>query len=342
MIEASPYDLVFSSVAEMARPLVSVITPVFNPGPGLAVASRSLCAQTVREFEWIVIDDGSTSPSVDTIRHCVEQTPLQVRVLRHRRNERQAIARNTGLSVARGPYIKFLDADDALDPLHLERLYAAAKTAGDRRIKFAPTRHVFLSSGATLENKGYHDLPLEKDAQVAKLLISPFLSHCGALFPKEALQQLGGYDASLVTDEDGDLLLRLLLNGWLFEAVPYVFYLYRHHSEAGRVSRDDTPEKIFARHKVVQKVIGFFDTRDEPIPDEIRSALCRRIDAVAVRHWRQNKSIAKGLIREARMLDPNYQLSGSLFERTVRKFAGITVSVKIMHALRLVRGTCFD
>lgn len=339
MISTVPFDVVHRSPKPRNQLRVSVITPAFNPGPDMSVTVRSINAQTNGEFEWIIVDDCSADDQASEIKRASDEAKVPVTVLRHRQNSRQAQARNTGITHAAAPLIKFLDADDALDPPHIDVLLAALTHVGPNTILFAPTRHLFVGPDKVVVNDSYRNLCASRDAQLARMLTAPFLHHCGALFPRDLLEKLGGYDSQLVTDEDGDLLLRVLLDGWVFKAVPGVNYIYRHHSAIGRVSCDDTLEKISARRRVAYRALEHFTARDVPVPNEIKLAVCQRLDALAVRNWRARREIALDLLDAARKLEPNYKMSGSKFEQMLRRMFGISAAHRAVSAIRAVRGS---
>ncbi|MDJ0922058.1 MAG: glycosyltransferase family 2 protein [Henriciella sp.] len=341
-LEAAPFDTILAPTASTASSAVSVITPVYNLSRGFQDTVASLEAQTLQDFEWIIVDDRSDPEHAAALQTACETTALPITLLRHRENHRQGQARNTGFSVARAGFIKFLDADDAIDPEHLEHLLNAAHAdPADKRIPFAPTKHVFVERGISTENHSYRTVEPTRDAQLSRLLTAPFLHHCGALFARAAIEDAAGYDPTLATDEDGDLLLRLLQAGWIYEPVPDVFYLYRHHSDLRRVSSDDTAEKIAARRQVGTNVMDAFQLRRKALPAEVRAALCRRFDALAVRNWNSQRAEAQKLLATAREIDPNYVWSGSRLERTVRQIAGIGTAQAVISRLRSIRGVRF-
>src|SRR2546423_455961 len=94
-------------------PAVSVLVPTYQRRAAVALAVRSILAQTYRDFEVIVVDDGSTDGTED------EVAPLGVRYL-WQENRGVSAARNAGLWVARGRIIAFLDSDNMWYPDHLE------------------------------------------------------------------------------------------------------------------------------------------------------------------------------------------------------------------------------
>lgn len=100
---------------------VSVIIPVYNTAPYLREALDSICKQTLKELEIIVIDDGSTDESPQIINEYVQNDS---RILFYQQpNQGQGVARNLGLSHASGEYIYFMDSDDILQNNALDICY---------------------------------------------------------------------------------------------------------------------------------------------------------------------------------------------------------------------------
>ena len=107
---------------------VSVIVPAYNVEDYLPRCLDSLLAQTFRDFELILVDDGS-SDATGAICDRYGETDARVRVL-HQANAGVSAARNRALEIASGTFITFVDADDTTDPTYLERLYTGMQDTG--------------------------------------------------------------------------------------------------------------------------------------------------------------------------------------------------------------------
>ena len=105
-------------------PLISIIVAVYNTAEYLPQCVDSICAQTYRNIEIILVDDGSTDKSGDICDSYAEKDE-RIRVI-HKPNGGQGEARNLGLDVCCGEYIGFVDSDDYIVPHMLERLYRAS------------------------------------------------------------------------------------------------------------------------------------------------------------------------------------------------------------------------
>lgn len=108
----------------MKNPLISVIMPVYNPGRYFRAAVDSVLAQTLTDFELLLIDDGSTDGSGAV---CDEYAAKDARIrVRHGRNGGICASRNVGLSLASGEWLAFCDHDDVVEAQWLAQMHDAA------------------------------------------------------------------------------------------------------------------------------------------------------------------------------------------------------------------------
>ena len=104
---------------------VSVIVPVFNTEKYLEKCLNSLINQTLQDIEIICVNDGSTDKSADIIKKFANKD-TRFKLI-NQENKKQGAARNTGMKIAKGEYIGFVDSDDWVDLEYYEKLYNAAK-----------------------------------------------------------------------------------------------------------------------------------------------------------------------------------------------------------------------
>lgn len=102
------------------NPIISVIMPVYNAGEFVREAIQSILDQTFTDFEFIIIDDGSTDNSLQIIESFKDH---RIIILTNTSNTGNYPSRNKGLKIARGKYICVMDADDVASPIRLERQY---------------------------------------------------------------------------------------------------------------------------------------------------------------------------------------------------------------------------
>ena len=99
----------------------SVVIPLYNKAPYVKKALESVFAQTFRDFELIVVDDGSTDDSLNVAKEVLDASGIYHQLI-HQDNAGVSTARNNGVASSNGDYICFLDADDWWAPNFLERM----------------------------------------------------------------------------------------------------------------------------------------------------------------------------------------------------------------------------
>lgn len=104
---------------------VSIIIPVYNAEKYLKKCLDSIERQTMKEYEIVFVNDGSTDNTKQIIEEFKNKKICQVRC-KDKKNAGQAAARNEGLAMAEGEYVAFMDSDDYIKPDYLEKLYQAA------------------------------------------------------------------------------------------------------------------------------------------------------------------------------------------------------------------------
>lgn len=109
---------------------VSVIIPIYKVRNFIERCVCSLFEQTLKDVEYIFVDDASPDDSIELLKSCIERYPerkSQVTVLAHEQNKGLPAARNTGLAMAAGDYVFHCDSDDYVEKVMLEEMYDAAK-----------------------------------------------------------------------------------------------------------------------------------------------------------------------------------------------------------------------
>ncbi|MCB0000816.1 MAG: glycosyltransferase family 2 protein, partial [Anaerolineales bacterium] len=103
---------------------VSIVTPAYNAADTIAETIESVLAQTMPQWELIVVDDGSTDETAVIVADFAARD-ARIRLLRQN-NQGACMARNAGLEMVQHEWMMFLDADDLLLPHHLQRITAVA------------------------------------------------------------------------------------------------------------------------------------------------------------------------------------------------------------------------
>lgn len=189
------------SLGTMER--VSVIIPTYNRWPLISEAVESVQRQGYKEYELVVVDDGSEDGTVDNL----QRYGLGLTVLRQSRKG-VAAARNLGASWAGGHYLCFLDSDDLWLPGKLETQMAFMKA--NPQVEICQTDEVWIRNGVRVNPKRRHRKPSGDifRASLELCLVSP----SSVMMTKELFDRLGGFDESFEVCEDYDLWLRVAVN----------------------------------------------------------------------------------------------------------------------------------
>jgi len=182
------------------NPKVSVIIPTYNRGWILREAIDSVLAQDYRDYELIVVDDGST----DDTRQILGSYGRDVIVLQQP-NQGVSAARNRGIAESRAPLVAFLDSDDLWRPQKLTRQVAFFRSRPDALI--CQTEETWLRNGVRVNPKKRHQKP-------AGMIFEPSLALClvspsAVMIRKPLFDAVGLFDESLPACEDYDLWLRI-------------------------------------------------------------------------------------------------------------------------------------
>lgn len=210
--------------------MVSIIVPTYNNEKYLRQCVHSVLAQTFTDWELIIVDDGSTD---STGRICDEEAAKDPRIrVVHRENGGVSVARNTGLDIARGSRLFFIDGDDLVPPDALRVLVEEADRTG---ADIVSGRTVKFSGKNPPSQKCRIDISRMMDAQeaVACILYQEDVdnSFYSKLFEARLLKNYRFREGIIY--EDLDLMYRLILeNGASVAATDAVVYYYRQHSSS--------------------------------------------------------------------------------------------------------------
>ena len=238
-----------------SSPLVSVVIPAYNAERTIAATLATVLGQTVADIEVVVVDDGSTD---GTAQLATSLGDPRLRVV-HQANAGHAAARNTGIAQARGTYVSMIDADDLWLTNKLERQLAVLRRhPGVRAVQCASVRvddslaPLFIGRCPDGRNELLDVLCLRGLPGLMSTLIAD----------RALLEEVGGFDPSLVILQDWDLAIRLALRGALY-SIPEPLVLYRFHAgnQSNQVDLHIEPgERILT---------AFF--ADPSVPPEIRA-----------------------------------------------------------------------
>ena len=202
-------------------PAVSVVVPCYNGGRFIDQLLDSLARQTLRDFELIIVDDGSR----DDTRAKLATLDKSIQVIRQD-NQGPGAARNTGIARARAPMVLALDCDDTLDPTYLQETVSLLQSSPpDVGFVFTHERMTGLREGTA--------------SRYFKLFDQLFINRVPScvVFRKKAWSDVGGYDVAMREGyEDWEFTIALAAAGYRALVIPHPLFTYRV-SEDGLLMR---------------------------------------------------------------------------------------------------------
>ena len=199
---------------------VSICIPTYNRKEYLRETIDSILAQTYKDFEIVVVDDGSTDGTEDMIKK------LDVPVTYYwQQNSGDAAARNKLIELAQGKYISFIDSDDLLMPDAIERMIRIMEAENEDVIVYGS--YFRIDEHGKIYGRCKRRL---YSGIITRHLFETILVHaCGSMFPTKILRESPAFDKSLNICSDYDLWLRLSMK-YRFIALPEPTFKRRRHS----------------------------------------------------------------------------------------------------------------
>jgi glycosyltransferase involved in cell wall biosynthesis len=230
--------------------LISVLIPCFNAERWIGDAIKSALAQTYRNIEVVVVDDGSTDGSLDIIRSFGERIRWETGP-----NRGGGVTRNRLLELAGGEWIQYLDADDWLMPEKIEGQAALLHEHRQADVLFGPiTLELWSPEGSRLEPS-----PIPEPHDPCILLARWRLPQTGApLFRRQTLLDVGGWKEGQPCCQEHELYLRLLMAGKRFAYADAGGAVYRLWSEETLCRRNKAQTRR-ERRKITDRLEAYIE-----------------------------------------------------------------------------------
>ena len=188
----------------------SVIVPLYNKAPYVRKALESVVTQTYKDWELIVVNDGSTDESIqvveDYIRETMSDERLAIRVI-SQANAGVAAARNRGVNESSGEYVCFLDADDWWEKEYLEEM--------DKLIKEYPDAGLYGCDYYYVKNGKKKIWPKKAEGYIDYCKVyndskAMPIHPNGAIIPRKVFDEIGGFDTRIKMGEDFILFMQII------------------------------------------------------------------------------------------------------------------------------------
>ena len=254
---------------EPAAPEVSVIVIFLDEERFLQQALASVTAQTLRTWELVLVDDGSTDRSPEMARQHAERGNGRVTYLEHpgRETRGMSASRNLGLAHARGELIAFLDADDVLVPNALAEMVAVLRAHPEAGMVYGPLEYWYSWSGAPEDAERNFVYPVElaeERVYEPPSLLAPFLQNTafapsGMLTRRALLERVGGFEESFRNlYEDQVIAVKLCLAAPVYVAGRR-WYRYRQHPQSCCLTAAREGRLHAAREPFLEWLVGYLE-----------------------------------------------------------------------------------
>jgi glycosyltransferase involved in cell wall biosynthesis len=245
-----------------SNPAISVVIPVYNGADYLHEAVESILRQTWKDFELIIIDDGSTDNSVSIMESFNDP---RIRVISNSRNRGLEYCLNTGLRLARGSYVARMDCDDISLPSRLEKQF-----------RFMETHKEVSVCGSYIELfgalSGIEKHPLQHEEILCQLLFASPFAHPSIIMRKDFFVKNNiFYDESgaFTRAEDYELWVRIS-STCIFANLPEVLLKYRTHHRQIRTQNSAEQKEVSNRLREQQLLaLGIACTRQDILLHEM-------------------------------------------------------------------------
>jgi GT2 family glycosyltransferase len=221
-------------------PLVSIIMPIYNYGKQFEKSLSSVFESTYKNFEIIIINDGSSDEYVLEKLESFNNHP-NIRVI-HQENQGPSAARNNGIIASKGEFILPLDSDDMIHQDYIQSCVNILKKNKDISPVYCDTNHIGQIQG----------IEQRPEWSMERLKQGPFIVNC-SMFHRKAFDICNGYDISMKGWEDYDLWIRMGLNGYTGKRIPKPLFIYFHHESDGTISTEANNNQQELYNKIINK-----------------------------------------------------------------------------------------
>ncbi|MGA7274933.1 MAG: glycosyltransferase [Candidatus Udaeobacter sp.] len=227
------------------RPLISVITPVFDtPVQRLEEAVESVLAQAYENWELVLVDDGSTATELLRMLQSIAARDQRIVLASLGKHGGISAASNQGLVLARGEWVTFLDHDDVLEPDALFQVLKALQTH--------PDVELIYSDEDKLADDGFEAPVFKPDWSPDFFLSYNYLGHLTAV-RRDVVEKAGGFRSEFDSAQDYDLFFRIVERTNRIHHIPRVLYHWRRSESSSAISVRQKPGQLEASRLAVEE-----------------------------------------------------------------------------------------
>lgn len=311
------------------EPLVSICMPLYNAEDFIGETIKKLKEQSYQNIEIIIVNDHSTDNSVNI----VESFNWDKIKLFTNTKKGACSARNYAFAQSTGEYIKFLDADDYCSPKMIERQIQTLQGKSKKSIVFSPLKLLFPDGSVSEPTRSIdHDHEVAFDLQVEIMKFGGTNVPYCYLMSRELVEASGGWDETVLKNQDGEYFSRVLAQGDKAFSVSDEFVVYRKTSTglSTKLSVEAINSVLETYSKVICLAIKKYDN------DEMRQICGRHLGFFVFIYYSELKPFLNNVDEIANEFSIPLLLPERKILKALRLFIGWKRSVSLMHKMGLV------
>lgn len=247
----------------MMPPAISILMSVYNGAQYLPQAIQSVLNQSYDDFEFLIVDDGSSDATADILRDFAVKDS-RIHILTNTVNLGLAISLNRGIQEAQASYIARMDADDICQPERFHKQITFMESHPQVGVLGSRMQVISADEKPLFE----FDVPLEHSLIIWNLFFGRTFAHPSVMMRTTVIREVGGYDEKIAAAQDVDLWSRLV--GYTqFANLPDRLMLYRSHEGATSIQKAALQQEMIIQtiHDLLVRLLDWEVSLDivEPI-----------------------------------------------------------------------------
>jgi glycosyltransferase involved in cell wall biosynthesis len=314
----------------LTESLVSIIIPTYNRAPLLLQAIQSCVDQTYRPIECIIVDDGSTDNTKDTIAK-IEKWDVSSFTVKyiHQQNAGSQVARNTGTAASTGEFIQYLDSDDLLYPDKIKNQVTFLQENKDCDGVWGGWAKGTVEKNETIESFACDDL-------LTQFLTAHCIHTLAFLMRRTLIQKIGPWDVNIKRNQEIDFQVRGLLVGANYEYQSQIGGLWRIH-EGERIASTTGTKEILNFYHYWEKKLNNQCLFNEEMKKNIANTYLWLANSD-----KGNKSESLRLLAEVVRLNPDIPFMQTWKMRLLHKIFGLKMALKIWRLRSNINPNSFE
>jgi glycosyltransferase involved in cell wall biosynthesis len=317
--------------------LVSIILPTFNCEQYLAKAIESALNQTWLQKEVIVVDDGSTDRSFEIAHQFSNRGVVVIR----QQNKGASAARNAGLSIAKGEWIQFLDADDFLREDKIELQLSLLKNSN--QLSVCKTVHFIDEPDNSIpDDDHFFQKHLNDPLRFIIKLYGGFDYKSGMIQPnaflvsRKIIDRAGKWNEELSLDDDGEYFCRVMLQAQEIVYSPEAMNFYRKHSSNSSLSGTRSAKAYRSQFKSICLKHNYLleHNSDEELVPYIHTATFKSLQLLKHDIYPKYNSLFLEIERFSKSLIKHHSRGDEVYGGRLANFVGNRLSWKLLKRLQ--------